>query len=56
MYIAVGQTSHRPDDIPKSQASNLWHHRFSPLVPNKGRGQNALSSFEKTRHAYTLVA
>lgn len=37
MYIAVGQTSHEHDNIPKSQASNLEYHRFFPFAPDNKR-------------------
>lgn len=37
MYIAVGQTSHEHDNIPKSQASNLKYHRFLPFAPDNKR-------------------
>lgn len=46
MYIAVGQTSHQPDGIPKPQANNLRHQRFFPFAPdNKERRQNAVSFY-----------
>lgn len=49
MHIAVGQTSHQPDDIPKSHANNLWHHRFFPFaLDNKGGEQNAVSFYTKS--------
>lgn len=45
MYIAVGQTSHEPDDNPKSQANNLEHHGFFPFAPDNKGGQDACSFY-----------
>lgn len=49
MHIAVGQKSYQLDDIPKSHANNLWHHRFFPFaLDNKGGEQNVVSFCTKS--------